>query len=222
MRRAHHPHTPAPSRHDHHPGSNLQARLTPLAALALPLLLAACGGGGGAAGSSTPAATPATPATPAPAASAAEAGTRLTCNLPNFQADMLAAVNAHRLAGASCGARGSFPATTALSWNANLAQAAAGHSDDMVARNFFSHTGSNGSSVGDRATAAGYTWRTVGENIAAGQAGVAEVVQGWMNSDGHCANLMNPAYRDIGAVCIAGNANTTYRTYWTQNFGAPR
>ena len=92
----------------------------------------------------------------------------------------------------------------------------------MVANNFFSHTGSNGSTLGDRATAAGYAWSSLGENIAAGQASVAEVVDGWMKSDGHCANLMNAGFRDIGVACVAGNANTTYRTYWTQDFGTPR
>lgn len=135
---------------------------------------------------------------------------------------MLAAVNVHRRAGATCGARGSFPAARELAWNAALTQAAAAHSDDMVANNFFDHTGSNGSTLGTRVTAAGYQWSSVGENIAAGQAGVAEVVDGWMKSDGHCANLMNSAFRDIGVACVAGNANTTYRTYWTQDFGTPR
>jgi uncharacterized protein YkwD len=199
------------------------------AAFALLLALAGCGGGGGAepspppvAGLPTPTPTPAPSPSPTPAPPPATPGTRLTCNVPNFEADMLEAVNARRAAGASCGAQGQFPPAAALTWNAALAQAAAGHSDDMVARNFFSHTGSNGSNVGDRATAAGYNWRTVGENIAAGQTSIAQVMDGWMKSDGHCANLMNAQYRDIGVACVAGNANTTYRTYWTQNFGAAR
>jgi uncharacterized protein YkwD len=203
----------------------MQRAFHTLTAAALAGLLAACGGGGGADGSASTVATtpPTTPTTPStPSTPAPVAGTRLSCNLSNFQADMLAAVNAHRRAGASCGARGSFPAVAELVWNANLAQAAAGHSEDMVAQNFFSHTGSNGSSVGDRATAAGYLWRSVGENIAAGQPDVAAVVDAWMKSDGHCANLMNSSYRDIGAACLAGTANNTYRTYWTQNFGAAR
>ncbi len=164
------------------------------------LALAGCGGGG----SDTP------------------ADTRLTCNLPNFQADMLAAVNARRRAGATCGANGNFPAAPDLVWNAQLTQAAAAHSDDMVTNNFFSHTGSTGSTLGSRATAAGYSWSGLGENIAAGQSSVANVVDGWMKSDGHCANLMNAAFKDIGVACIAGGTGNTYRTYWTQDFGTPR
>lgn len=191
------------------------------------LLLAGCGGGGSSDAGSPPGAAPLPPvtATPPPGTSTppgTSAGTRITCNIPNFEAEMLAAVNAHRRAGASCGTRGSFPAARELTWNAQLTQAAAAHSDDMVANNFFSHTGSNGSTAGSRATAAGYVWSTVGENIAAGQPSIAVVVDGWMKSDGHCANLMNPNFRDIGAACVAGNSGTTYRTYWSQEFGAQR
>lgn len=135
---------------------------------------------------------------------------------------MLALVNQHRLAGATCGSRGAFPPVAALRWNEALTQASLVHSDDMVALDFFSHTGSNGSSAGQRITAAGYGWQTWGENIAAGQMGVAAVVSAWMNSPGHCANLMNAAFRDIGAACVSGAASNRYRTYWTQNFGAAR
>ncbi|MCE4535957.1 CAP domain-containing protein [Pelomonas sp. P7] len=195
------------------------SRLASTALLASLTILAACGGGGG-----SSATAPATPSAPASSASqpTSTAGTRITCNLPNFEAEMLAAVNARRRAGASCGTRGSFPAAPDLAWNAAITQAAVAHSDDMVARNFFDHTGSDGSSPGDRMTAAGYPWRGWGENIAAGQSSVAEVVDGWMKSDGHCANLMNAAFRDIGVACVAGNAGTPYRSYWTQDFGTPR
>lgn len=207
-------------------------RLSLWFALGATAALAACGGGGGDA-SGPPATSPA-PANPAPASPAAPtlppaspapptaAGTRTTCNLAGFQAELLQAVNAHRRAGASCGARGAFPAAPELAWNDPLTQAAVVHSDDMVARNFFSHTGSDGRSAGDRATAAGYVWRTWGENIAAGQGSVAQVVSGWMGSDGHCANIMNASFRDIGVACVAGNAGTSYRTYWTMVLGATR
>jgi uncharacterized protein YkwD len=197
-------------------------RVASVALLAGLLTLGGCGGGSGDA-SAAPTA-PATPATPASSASqpTPTAGTRITCNLPNFEADMLAAVNARRRAGASCGSHGNFPPAPDLAWNAALTQAAVAHSDDMVSHNFFDHTGSDGSTPGDRETRAGYTWRGWGENIAAGQSSVAEVVDGWMKSEGHCANLMNAAYKDIGVACVAGNAGTTYRTYWTQDFGTPR
>jgi uncharacterized protein YkwD len=198
------------------PGRRTAAqRLAPFAALAVLFAITGCGGGGSSDMGGTPVSPPGT--TPQPAA-----GSRITCNLPDFQAEMLAAVNARRRAGASCGTHGSFPAAPDLTWNAQLTQAAVAHSDNMVANNFFDHTGSNGSTLGTRATAAGYVWSSLGENIAAGQTSVAQVVDGWMKSDGHCANLMNAGFRDIGVACVAGTASNTYRTYWTQDFGTPR
>lgn len=190
-------------------------------ALVATLALAACGGGGSS-GTQLPVTTASTPVTPTTPTAPPVAGSRITCNLADFQAEMLAAVNARRRAGASCGARGNFPAASDLTWNAQLTQAAVAHSDDMVAHNFFDHTGSGGSTLGTRATAAGYAWSGLGENIAAGQASITQVVDGWMKSDGHCANLMNAAFRDIGVACVTGTSSNTYRTYWTQDFGTPR
>ena len=135
---------------------------------------------------------------------------------------MLAAVNARRAAGASCGSEGNFPAAAPLVWNSALTQAALSHSDDMVASNVFSHTGSDGSSAGQRATAAGYAWQSLGENIAAGQSSVAGVMAGWMASPGHCANIMRASYKDIGVACVSGGAGNTYRSYWTMSLGLAR
>ncbi len=131
-------------------------------------------------------------------------------------------IDAQRAAGATCGAEGSFPAAPPLTWNAALTQASLVHSDDMMALNFFSHTGSNGSSAGQRATAAGYVWQTWGENIAAGQPTANSVMDAWVASPGHCANLMNARFRDIGLACVSGGASNTYRTYWTMTLGTAR
>jgi uncharacterized protein YkwD len=191
----------------------------PLAA-ALGALLAACGGGGDGASEAPPSPTSAPAPTPAP--ETPSPATRATCNLAGFQAEAMRLVNAQRSAGASCGSRGAFAAAVPLAWNDALTQAGLRHSDDMVARNFFSHTGSDGTSAGMRATAAGYVWSSWGENIAAGQRSVAEVVAGWMASDGHCANIMGPGFRDLGLACVSGNAGTTYGTYWTMVLGSAR
>jgi uncharacterized protein YkwD len=131
-------------------------------------------------------------------------------------------VNAYRAAGASCGSEGNFPAAPPLAWNAALTQASLVHSDDMVAFNFFSHTGSDGSSAGQRATAAGYIWQSWGENIAAGQLSVAVVMASWMASPGHCANIMHAGFRDIGLACVSGGAGSSYPTYWTMTLGSAR
>jgi uncharacterized protein YkwD len=198
---------------------------------ALLVGLQACGGGGSDSGSTaaapgaSPAPAPGSPGpSPAPpaAAPAPTAGNRATCGLANFRSEAMALVNAQRASGASCGSRGRFAAAPALNWNDALAQASLVHSDDMVSANFFSHTGSTGQNPGQRIAAAGYASSTWGENIAAGQPTVASVVAGWMASDGHCANIMNPAFRDVGLACVAGNAGNSYRTYWTMALGAPR
>lgn len=204
------------------------ARTRALAASAVAVLLAACGGGGSdptpAAAGTPPAA--AAPATPAPSTGPVGASplvvTTGTCNLPDFGAMVLARVNQFRNAGAVCGSRGSFAPAVALAWNGNLGLAADAHSRDMVSGNFFSHTGSGGSSAGQRITAAGYNWSSYGENIAAGQATVTEVVDGWMASEGHCVNIMNGNFVDIAVACVPGTSATTYRSYWTMALGRPR
>ncbi|MFJ2263827.1 CAP domain-containing protein [Streptomyces sp. NPDC087844] len=98
-----------------------------------------------------------------------------------------------------------------------LTRAAQAHSTDMVARAFYSHTSPDGSEPWHRAAAAGSTRRTIGENIACGQRSPAEVVRGWMDSPGHRANILKPAFTHLG-VGFAGGGSAG--TYWTQLFGA--
>lgn len=99
-----------------------------------------------------------------------------------------------------------------LSSNGALNNAAAAHSADQAARNQMTHTGSNGSNAGDRIRAAGYQPATWGENVAAGYTSASSVVAGWMGSSGHRANILNPAFTQIG-VASATAANGT--RYWT-------
>lgn len=136
---------------------------------------------------------------------------------------MLSTVNAARAQARSCGSEGSFPATTALAWNCDLETAAEAHSTDMAANDFFSHAGSDGQQVDARATAAGYNWQWIGENLAAGipLREVAPAVQAWIDSPGHCANLMGSNYTEFGSARVENNAST-YVVYWTQVFGRPQ
>lgn len=103
-----------------------------------------------------------------------------------------------------------------LAVDALLTTAAQAHSDDMVARAFYSHTSPDGSQPWDRAAAAGSERRTIGENIACGQRSPAEVVRGWMNSPGHRANILKPDFTHIGIGLVGGGMAGTY---WTQLFG---
>jgi uncharacterized protein YkwD len=127
----------------------------------------------------------------------------------------LAAVNEARSVGQVCGVTPHGPVPP-VSWSENLAMAAYLHSEDMVLNNFFGHTGSDGSSAGQRISRQGYPWRTYGENIAVGYPTVSSVIQGWLGSEGHCENLMNPAFTEIGAGYAIGpfGGNPAGR-YWT-------
>jgi len=100
-----------------------------------------------------------------------------------------------------------------------LALAAQGHSEDMTRNDFMSHTGSDGSSAGERITAAGYPWTSWSENVAAGQPTPEAVVSAWMNSPGHRANILRAASEHVG-IGYDHAGDTTYGHYWTMNFGA--
>lgn len=140
------------------------------------------------------------------------------------QADMgrrvLALVNRARAEPRRCGNR-SFSAAQPLAWDEKLAAAARGHSAEMAQARNLSHTGRDGKSVDARVTQAGYAWRTVAENIAAGQPNAEEVTAGWIASPGHCANLMNPKSTVMG-LAYALAPGSDMGIYWTQVFASPR
>jgi len=127
------------------------------------------------------------------------------------KATILELVNAVRASGCNCGST-AMPPVPAVSWNDQLAKAAYDHSVDMKANNYFSHTGLNGSTAGQRITAAGYNWSYYGENIADGYTTEQDVINGWLGSEGHCKNIMSANFKDMG-VGREGN-------YWTQDFGS--
>ena len=183
------------------------------------MLLAACGGGGD---DAAPAAGTATspPAASSPAANPASVGS--TCGLPEFRARVLARINQVRAGGANCGVDGVFGAAAPLAWNDKLTLAAEGHSQDMAAKNYFSHTSADGRMLGDRVNATGYSWSSLGENIAAGYPTINAVMDGWIASPGHCANLMHAGFAEVGVVCVPGAPGDTYSTYWTMDLGQPR
>ncbi|WP_110951153.1 CAP domain-containing protein [Pseudomonas bohemica] len=144
----------------------------------------------------------------------------LTGGLGNSQAEgqkILGLVNAARSAPHQCGDQPYGPASP-LGWNDNLATAAEGHTRSMANNNYFDHKGRNGGTPGDRAELAGYIGQQIGENIAAGQDSARKVVEGWLASPGHCANIMNPAFREMGAA-YAVDPKSDAGIYWTALFG---
>jgi len=131
---------------------------------------------------------------------------------------VLELVNQVRATGAVCGAE-SFGATEPLTMNGALRCAARVHSQDMANRGFFDHVNPEGESPGDRISRAGYSFFTAGENIAAGQTSPEEVVAGWLDSPGHCMNIMSPDFEEIGVGYIFA-PQSAFPHYWTQTFGA--
>jgi uncharacterized protein YkwD len=136
-----------------------------------------------------------------------------------YEAEVLLEVNARRAEGATCGST-SYGSAPPLTMNAEMRTAARLHSEDMGAQDYFSHTSLDGRSFLDRMLQAGWSGSCpCGENIAAGYSSPTSVVNGWMNSPGHCANIMNPSYSVTG-IGYAYDNSGSYGAYWTQNFGA--
>ena len=132
--------------------------------------------------------------------------------------EVLRQTNERRAMGASCGGQMMSPAGP-LSPHGSLRGSARGHSRDMATRDYFDHTSPEGKGPSNRAMEAGYQGSFVGENIAAGQTDPTRVVQAWMESPGHCLNIMDPRYRVLGVGYFFDNGDR-FGHYWTQNFGS--
>lgn len=175
-------------------------RLAGALCAAAALLLTACGGGGN--GSSD--------------ASSPDAAATSCAGMPSASV-ALARINAARAVARACGGT-AYPATAALAWSDALARASAAHATEMAVNDRFSHSGLDGSSPGTRAVAAGYGSSYVGENIGAGYASLDEALARWLESSGHCANLMDGGYQHVAVAC-ASQSGSTYGTYWVLMLG---
>ena len=149
---------------------------------------------------------------------------------PSFEEQVLMLINEERWT------NGQLPP---LKLVAQLNNAAEGHATAMATRNFFAHCDlDTNSQPGTRITAAGYAWNSIGENIAAGQSTPQQVVDGWMASSGHRANILSTTFWEVGhgyfldsgdsanirvettGDCLADLFNQgPFFRYWVQNFG---
>ena len=129
---------------------------------------------------------------------------------PEIAQAMLREINKMRAAGCQCGSEKMQPVAP-LEWNDLLTQAARRHAEDMLQNDFFSHTGSDGSSSSQRIKESGYDFMAAGENVA--EAPQEHVLKLWIESPSHCKNLMQPRFTQMG-LAWAGN-------YWVLDFGAP-
>ncbi len=156
-----------------------------------------------------PASVPLPPASPAPVSAS-----------PALAARALQLVNAARARGAQCGAQ-SFGPAPPLTLSGALAGVALGHAADMAVHGYFEHEDLSGQSPADRVRAAGYHEKLVGENIAYGPQSVEEAVQGWLASPGHCENIMDPRFAQMGIGLAPGRASRR-GLYWVQLLAEPR
>ncbi|MCO4846062.1 MAG: CAP domain-containing protein [Sulfurovum sp.] len=160
------------------------------------------------------------------------------CNAPEINSQLkqtyLNAINQVRVQGRDCGSAGNFSSAPALRWSNSLYKAAHEHSNDMLQSNCFSHIGSQkdtdwtasvqnldkGSSFRERIENNGYKqWKKIAENIAMGSPTLDMVMSQWLDSDKHCANIMNPDFTDVGMASVnLEGPQLSY--YWTQTFAA--
>jgi uncharacterized protein YkwD len=141
------------------------------------------------------------------------------------QAPMLATralqlVNEVRARGTRCGDR-SFGPAPPVKLSETLAGVALGHASDMAEHGYFEHQDLAGHSPADRVRAAGYHEKLVGENIAYGPQSTEEVVQGWLDSPGHCENIMDPRFAEMGIAYAPGQASKR-GLYWVQLLVDPK
>ena len=129
-------------------------------------------------------------------------------------------VNDVRARGVRCGSRTFAPAPP-LSLSGTLGNVALGHATDMAEHSYFEHQDLSGQSPADRVRAVGYREKLVGENIAYGPPSVDEVMRGWLDSPGHCENIMDPRFVEMGLALAAGHGSRQ-GLYWVQVLAEPR
>ncbi len=148
---------------------------------------------------------------PAPAAGKGE---------PMALSRQVALINAARARGARCGTHERGPAPP-VHLSTQLSDVALGHAMDMARHNYFDHEDLSGRSPADRVRASGYRESLVGENIAYGPKSADEVVRGWLDSPGHCENIMDVRFSEVGLAYAPGSGSKP-GLYWVQVFAAPR
>lgn len=135
----------------------------------------------------------------------------------SYEDEVVKLVNQHRFVGGDCGGQ-SMPSSSPLDMDAVLRGVARAHSEAMAVQGFFDHTDPQGRTPEDRVRDAGFDGALpIGENIAAGYPTPQAVVDGWLDSPGHCLNLLEPAYGVIGVGYFFAEGDALGH-YWTQNF----
>lgn len=155
----------------------------------------------------------------AAAAAGADAGAALESCADEVQLrQAVERLNALRRQAAPCGSGGA--AMQRLTWEARLATSATEQARDLAVQDRLSHVDSRNRGLGLRLRSVGYAAAGAGENLAAGQTDIDDTLQAWLASPSHCANLMQPEYRDVGLACVQ-RRGSRYERFWVAHFGAP-
>jgi uncharacterized protein YkwD len=152
--------------------------------------------------------------------SAAPSPTPPSSASPSLAARALQLVNNVRASGARCGER-SFGPAPPVRLSGTLNDVALGHAADMARHDYFEHDDLSGHTPADRVRAVGYPEKLVGENIAYGPESADEVVKGWLDSPGHCENIMDPRFAEMGIAYSPGRVSRR-GLYWVQLLVAPK
>lgn len=139
---------------------------------------------------------------------------------PEVGARALELVNAARRQRRHCGTR-DFDSAPPLRHAAQLDTIALAHAREMADYDYLEHQDRSGRSPAQRVRSAGYHENLVGENIAYGPDSAPEVVQGWLASAGHCENLMNPGFKEMGIAFASGRGSHRRGLYWVQLLARP-
>ncbi|MEM7304512.1 MAG: CAP domain-containing protein [Pseudomonadota bacterium] len=131
----------------------------------------------------------------------------------------LSYINQVRSKERKCGAT-TYPPAPAVDWNSQLYSAAQIHSEDMSIYDQIDHQVARNSTLRSRMDDSGYAWERFSENVSGGLNSPEQAIDDWMASSGHCENIMNPSYSEIGMAC-AVNGASSYRTYWTLLLASP-
>jgi uncharacterized protein YkwD len=138
----------------------------------------------------------------------------------SLAARALQLVNDVRARGTRCGER-SFGPVPPVRLSGTLSDVALGHAADMARHDYFEHDDLSGHTPADRVRAVGYPEKLVGENIAYGPESADEVVKGWLDSPGHCENIMDPRFAEMGIAYSPGRVSRR-GLYWVQLLVAPK
>jgi len=140
--------------------------------------------------------------------------------MTEWEVQVVDLTNVARSTARMCGS-GHFPAVPPLHASDLLGEIARGHAVDMATRDFFDHNTPDGITPWQRMDKGGYEYASAGENIAVGYDSPQTVVDGWLQSSGHCSNIMSGNVTELGVGYSSGTSASAYSSYWVQSFAKP-